>query len=332
MSKSENQKLKPLVLMEILRMHSDEDHPLSTNKIIQMLSEYGIETGRKALYDDIRLLNSYGYEVLCQKAKTNLYYVVDRKFDVAELRLLMDAVQSANTITEKKTAELTSKIADLAGFNRAQILRKNVVFADTAKHSNESIFYTIDTIDRALNEGKKVSFVYFDLDSHGDRAYRKNGDRYVVNPVAMVFNDGRYYLTAYNDKYLNLSNYRIDRMDKAEMLEETRTPADCVKDFNVNKHRKQAFSMFVGELTRVTFAINKSVLDVIFDKFGEKTKFIAIDENTYKFSAQVQVSKAFFGWLAGLGGNIKIIAPTPVASDYVKYLSEIVSAYNQSDD
>lgn len=90
--------------------------------------------------------------------------------------------------------------------------------------------------------------------------------------------------------------------------------------------------MFVGELTRVTFAINKSILDVIFDKFGEKTKFIAIDENTYKFSAQVQVSKAFFGWLAGLGGNIKIIAPTPVASDYVNYLSEIVSAYNQSDD
>lgn len=328
MPKSENQKIKPVVLLDILRTHSDEEHPLSTNEIIRLLAENGIETGRKALYDDIQTLNDFGYEILTVKSRSNLYYVVDRKFDTAELKILMDAVLGADFITEKKTAALTNKIAELAGVHKARIMTKNIVFTDTTKHSNEKVYYSVDALDRAIAKGKKAAFKYFDLDCHGQRAYRKNGEEYVVNPVALVFNENRYYLTGYNDKYLNLSNYRIDRMDDVFMLEESIKDAPCREEFNLSKHRKQAFSMYGGQAEKVTFYVDKTVLDVIFDKFGEKTKFAYMDDG-FKFSANVQISPTFYGWCASLGKRLKILAPQEVADGYEKHLKEIVDMYEK---
>lgn len=328
MAKSENQKIKPLVLWDILRMYSDEDHPLSTNEIIRLLSEQGIETGRKALYDDISMLNEFGYEVLTQKARSNLYYVVDRKFDTAELRILLDAVAAADFITEKKTKQLTDKIALLAGTHRAKLLTKNIVYSDAVKHSNEKVYYAVDAIDCAIATGKKVSFKYFDLDCHGQRKYRKEGEKYVVNPVSLVFNENKYYLTCYNDKYMNLANYRIDRMDDVEILSELITPAKCREDFNANRHRKQAFSMYCGETEKVTFEVDESALDVIFDKFGEKTKF-AYSGDRFKFHANVQISPVFYAWCAQFGDKLRILAPGNVVEGYKAHLQKALSAYGE---
>ena len=327
MAKSEHQKIKLVVLLDILRMYSDEEHPLSTNEIIRRLAEHGIETGRKALYSDIELLNEFGYEVLCIKSRSNLYYIVDRNFDVAELRILLDAVQSANFVTAKKTKELTDKIAALAGTHRAKLLTKNVIYAGGTKHSNEKIYYSIDSIDRAICMHKKVSFKYFDLDVHGDRKYRKNGEKYVVNPVSLVFNDDKYYLTCYNDKYKNLSNYRVDRMDEVTILNEEITPSDCAVDFNAHHHRKEAFSMYIGKSEKITFCVDESALDIIFDMFGEKTKFSYFG-NKYKFSAHVQVSPTFYGWCALLGDKLRILSPQNVVDGYKAHLQSALNNYD----
>ena len=255
-----------------------------------------------------------------------MYYVVDRKFDTAELRILLDAVTAADFITEKKTKQLTDKIAELAGTHRAKLLTKNIVYSDTAKHSNEKVYYSVDAIDRAIVTGKKVTFKYFDFDCHGQRKYRKNGEKYVVNPVALIFNENKYYLTCYSDKYLNLANYRIDRMDEVDILPEPITPAKCREEFNANKHRKQAFSMYCGETEKVTFEVDESVLDVIFDKFGEKTKF-AYSGDRFKFYANVQVSPVFYSWCAQFGNKLKLLAPANVVADYKAFLQNILTSY-----
>lgn len=326
---AKNQKMKLLVLLDTLRMYSDEDNPMSTNEIIDRLAEKGIEATRKAVYEDVRELNAFGYEVLSTRAKSNMYYVVDRKFDEAELRILLDAVASASFISEKKTKELTEKIASLAGAYKAQVLKKNVVYSDAVKHSNEKVYYAVDAVDKAIAEKKKIEFKYFDLDARGQRKYRKDGEKYVVNPVSLIFNENKYYMTGYNDKYLNLANYRIDKMDGVKVTDEDITEADCVKDFNANKHRKQAFSMYIGELQKVTFLVRESKLNVIYDRFGEDTKFTRNmrEPNTYSFKATVQVSPSFFAWCASLGTDLEIAAPEQVVFDYKKFLSDILERY-----
>lgn len=328
MAKKEDQKIVILAIWDVLRMYSDEDNPMSTRELSERLFEYGIVANRKTIYEDIELLNKYGYEILTVKSRSNMYYVVDRKFDVPELKILLDAIQTANFITEKKTKQLAEKIAALAGFHRAKLLTKNIVYTDTVKHSNEKVFYFIDEIDRAILSGKKVSFLYFDMDCHGQRKYRRNGEKYTVNPVSLIFNENKYYLTCYNDKYKNLSNYRIDKMDKAEITDEPITPADCALNFNANLHKKQLFSMFVGEKTeKVTFSISEDIIDEIFDRFGEKTKFMNNGEGHYKFSAMINISPTFFGWCTQLGGKIKILAPLSVAESYKNYIKNIVNIY-----
>ena len=330
MAKSENQKIKLPLLFDILKMYSDEDHPLSTNELIRLLGERGVKAGRKALYEDIKLLNDFGYEVLTVRSRSNFYYVVDRKFDAAELRILVDAVASADFITEVKTKQLTEKIASLAGANKAEILTGRIVYSDTAKHSNEKLFYWVDSLDKAIETKTKVRFRYFDLDCHGQRSYRKDGDYYEVNPVGLIFNDNKYYLVAYSDKYLNLANYRVDRMDDVKNLPDKITPADCAKDFNANVHRKQAFSMYMGKPEKVTFCVEEKSLDVIFDKFGEKTHFYyhdGKDSGLFKFYANVQVSPSFFGWCAQLGTKLRILEPQAVADEYAAYLRAIADSY-----
>lgn len=210
MGKENFSKIKLLKIWEILKQESDEDHPLSTGELLARLEKNGVACDRKTLYQDIAALNSFGYEVICKRGQhSNSYYVVDRSFDVPELRVLIDAVQAASFITERKTAELIDKIAALGGSNRAEILKRNIVEFNTTKHSNESIYYSINAIEDGILSERKISFRYFDLDRSGERQLRKDGERYVVNPVAMVFANDNYYLVCYHDKHKNTASYRI---------------------------------------------------------------------------------------------------------------------------
>ena len=312
---SKNQKIKLVKILDILREYSDEEHHLSTNDIIKKLQDFEISAERKAIYEDIKLLNKYGYEILSYKDRSNYYYIVERSFDIPELKILLDAVQAASFVTEKKTKELVDKIAALAGKNRARLLKENIVCFDTTKHSNEKIYYNVDVLDRCILEQNKVSFLYFDYDIKNQRVYRKNKERYIVNPVALVFSQDNYYLVCYNDKYKNLSNYRVDRMDNVVCEGDKIEPADCVKGFNVYKHKKQAFSMFLGELTHVELLVDVSLVDVIIDKFGEKTKMTRVDDKNFSIKVKVQISPTFFGWCFMFGEKMKILSPQNVVDE-----------------
>jgi predicted DNA-binding transcriptional regulator YafY len=327
MPKSVNQKIKLLRILEILKSDSDEENPISTNEIIERLKAQGIECGRKALYDDIRLLNEYGYEIMTAKGRQNLYYTVDRAFDIPELRILLDAVQSAAFITKKKTAELANKVSALAGTHRGELLKQTTVYFDTVKHGNERIYYSIEAVDRAIAENKKVSFCYFDIGIDGGRVYRRDKERYIVNPVGLIFSNGFHYLVCYNDKRKLLTNYRIDRMDAVEVENSGIAPADCVKEFDSYKEQNLAFNMFAGEVCGVTLYVHNSLAEVVFDKFGQQTVLSKADDEHFTVHLKVQISPVFLGWCAMFGDRLKIVSPKKVADEMIKLIKTTLSQY-----
>lgn len=329
--RTENQKIKLLRVLEILRMYSDEEHPLSTNDIIRMLKEQGIDCARKSLYDDIKVLNEYGYEIMCVRSTQNLYYVTDRTFDIAELKILLDAVQAASFVTERKTRDLVCKIANLAGSHRADLLLENVVRFNTRKHTNESIFYSVDALDRAVLCKKKASFLYFDYDANGGRVFRRNKERYAVSPVALVFSDDNYYLIAYSDKYGDFSNFRVDRMEDVRLEDEDIPDIAAIKNFDVNSYKSQAFSMYGGETAEVAMLVSETMIDAVMDKFGEQTAFFGQGDGWYKIYVNVQLSPTFYGWCAIFGDKIKLLSPKSAVDGIKSALEQSFSAYCDKD-
>ena len=326
MGKENFSKIKLLKLWEILSRESDEEHPLTTGELIARLEKCGISCDRRTLYRDIAALCEFGYEVITRRGQhSNSYYVVDRGFDVPELRVLIDAVQAASFVTEKKTAELVDKIAALGGSNRAEILKRNIVEFNTTKHSNEHIYYNINALEDGVLSGRKVSFKYFDLDAKGERRLRKDGGRYLVNPVAMVFASDNYYLVCYHDKHKNTANYRIDRMLDVRVTDEPINAAARPAELDVAEHRRQAFYMFGGKSVRVGFDASEELLDTIYDRFGEKLPVSRREDGRVRFSAVVQISDMFYGWCCSFGDKLKVVSPRELVcalKDYITKLGE----------
>lgn len=320
-------RIRLLRIWEILNRETDEDHPMGTETLREKLLEGGIDCHRVTLYEDIKLLNEAGYEIMTRRGRSNQYYVMDRKFSNPEVHILMDAVQAASFITEKKTAELVDKIAHLAGSQKAAVLKKNIVQFNTAKSDNESIYYSVSEIVTAINNRQKILFRYFDYDNNHERVYRRDGHRYVVSPFATIFADGHYYLVIYDDRHNKMVHYRIDRMENVTLLNELAVmPPDEIA-FDFGSYKKQLFGMFSGETTNVTIEMSSHLMDVVFDLFGEKTKILPFGDDKIRFSADVQISDLFFGWCSSFGENVKLIAPQNVLDDYKLYLDKVKQQY-----
>lgn len=322
-------KIRLIKLLEILRQHSDEDNYMSTNEIIERLAAIGIVCDRRTLYKDVELLNESGYEVLCEKSpgKPNGYCVADRSFNVSELRILMDAVQASSFITPKKTEELVDKIANLGGSHRAELLQSNIVKFNTTKSINENIFYSISEINAAIENGKKVSFEYFDFNEKHERVYRRNGKRYYVNPLATIYDDDNYYLICYYGKYEGVVHYRIDRMDHVEMV--VNQPIDLYKGdpIDLQHHKKTLFGMFQGEEQEVEFIADKSLLDVIFDVFGDAVKLEPDRGDAVRFKVSVQLSPTFYGWCLSFGDKLQVVGPDEVVKKIKEELELLIHSY-----
>lgn len=315
-------KIKLLKILEILRQETDEDHPMNTQTLIQKLAAQGIVCDRRTLPLDIQVLNDYGYEVLVNKQPgfSTEYCIVDRSFDVPELRILMDAVQAASFVTPKKTTMLLDKIAELGGSHRAELLKGNSIEYNTTKHSNETIYYNIDTIEEAIAQGKKIAFKYFDYNTKKEKVFRKEGKLYYVNPISMVFTMDNYYLICYDDFHPTINHYRIDRMTDVIMKQYDIKKTDAVEGFDMTIHHKSLFGMFTGKPEKVRFEANVRLVDAIIDKFGEDIQFKDLEEGWTSFEAVVQISPQFLGWLLSFGKDMKVTAPKNV----VKYLREYV--------
>lgn len=214
MAQENFQKIKLLKLVELLRQETDEDHPMRTGAICNRLRAMNISCDRRTLHRDMKMLNAHGYEVMKELIDHEMaYYISDRSFSVPELKILVDAVQAASFITDKKSKELIDKVSDLGGSHRAQILKENIVRFNTRKHSNESIYYIVGYLEEAIQQNRKIIFRYFDLNENGDKVYRREGHHYVIEPIGLVFNEDNYYLVCYSAKHEGTANYRVDRMD-----------------------------------------------------------------------------------------------------------------------
>lgn len=309
-SKSAPNKIKLLKLLEILRQETDEAHPLTTKELTERLEKAGIGCDRRTLSNDIAVLNANGYEVMSEMVGHDKgYYVEDRNLSLPELKILIDAVQAAAFITDKKTNELIGKIASMGGSHRAELLTQNLVCFNTRKHSNESIYYNVGFLETALQQGKKVSFFYFDLNENGEKQYRRNRERYLVSPSALIYNEDNYYLMTWSEEHNGITNYRVDRMADVNIEDEPACNAADIRATEVADYTEQAFKMYTGEECTATLQFDDSLIGVVYDKFGEDTVMTRIDENNITAEVTIQVSPTFWGWLLQFPEKMKILAP-----------------------
>ena len=333
MTSENSRKIKLLKLWELLKSETDENHPMDTVEIIARLAKEGIEVDRKILYTDIETLNNYGYEVLKDRGRRNRYYVMDRGFDVPEVRILMDAVQAAGFVTEKKTEELLHKVAKLAGSKKGEVLKENIAKFSTVKSINESIYYSIDKIISAVEDGCKIGFNYFDYDLRRGKSFRKSKEEplkdkwYVVNPVATVFDDDQYYLICYDDKHEGLANYRVDRMDRVQILEEKITPNPDIENIDLAERQRQMFGMFSGEIKTVTFEADRCLIDVIFDKFGNRVEIFRTDKEKIHCKVEVQAGPMFIAWCCSFDNRLRVTTPPSVVKMVKDHLTKTLEQY-----
>ena len=317
MAQDNCQKIKLLKLLELLRQETDEQHPLTTMDICNRLGAMGISCERRTLSKDVTLLNEQGYEVMWRWVGKEMgYYIEDRSFSIPELKILIDAIQASSFITEKKTADLIGKIANLGGSHRAELLQGNMVCFNTRKHSNESIYYNVSSLEDALQHQKKVLFRYFDLDEHGQKVYRREGHRYVVEPVALVFNEDNYYLVVYSSRHDSTANYRVDRMDHVEVLSDAVSEKAISLRGGVAEYTEQAFKMYGGTPTDIVIEFDNQLIGAVYDKFGEDTQMMRSGENKCIATVKVQISPTFWGWLFQFAGLMKVISPDVVIEEY----------------
>ena len=324
------QKIKLLKLYEILRQHTDEDRPLSTNQLCAMLEEEGITCDRRTLAEDIDILNANGFEVLRRRTRyAMLFYIVDRRFDFAEVKILIDAIQAASFITPQKTKELTDKVASLAGSHKAAVLKENLVTFNTRKHTNEAIFYTVDTLERALQQKQKASFQYFDLDENGNRVLRKKSERYVVNPVGLVYHEDNYYFVTYHETHEATVNYRVDRIANAQVEDEAVAEQAIALSDKLGVYTERIFKMFNGPRATVELQFDRRLIDAVHDKFGESVEIIACKHEQCSVKVEVLVSPVFFGWCFQFGKSMKILSPDSVALEMKDHAKRVAGMYRK---
>lgn len=324
------QKIKLLKLYEILRQHTDEERPLSTNQLCAMLGADGIICDRRTLADDIDILNANGFEVLRRRTRyAMLFYIVDRRFDLAEVKILIDAIQAASFITKQKTIELTDKVASLAGSHMAAALTGNLVTFNTRKHTNEAIYYTVDTLERALQQKLKASFQYFDLDENGNRVLRKRSKRYIVNPVGLVYHEDNYYLVTYHESHEATVNYRVDRMANAQVEDEAVVEQAIVLTGELGVYTERVFKMFNGPQATIELQFDRKLIDAVHDKFGESIEIAAVKRGLCRAKVQVLVSPVFFGWCFQFGKSMKILSPESVALEMKEHVLQVARIYRK---
>lgn len=323
---NEAHKIKLLVLWDILCKNTDENHALNTDEISELLALRGLNVSRKILVQDIATLCDNGYEVLSYKKKYHYYYVVNRSLETAEVVMLADVINASKLPVSQKKA-LVERLSETLCSHQAENISKHIVSLDKGRKGNSSFIYNVDAIDRAINDNKQISFLYFDYDEKHKKVYRKNGNRYVVNPAFMVWNKDNYYMLSFSNGHDNVVTYRLDKMDDVKVEETEREPHPEYEIFNTEEYRKQVFSMFGGETQKVTLLFEPCILSDMFDRFGDDIRIKKADDNTFSVDLTVQISKTFFAWIVGTQGKVKIKSPRKVVDEFNEFVAKIKEAY-----
>lgn len=327
MPKSYNQKMKILYIMKILLEKTDEEHVLSMQEILDELGRYDIKAERKSIYDDIEALRLFGLDIVNRKERPAGYYVAGRQFELPELKLLVDAVQSSKFITTKKSNELIKKIESLTSKYEAGHLQRQVFVTNRIKAMNESIYYNVDKIHSAISENVQIAFQYFEWTVEKEMRLKKNGEKYCISPWALTWDDENYYLIGFDKEADMVKHYRVDKMKSIEILKEKRLGKEHFIHFDTADYAKKMFGMFGGEEIGLTLRMDDHFIGVMIDRFGKDITVRSRRDGTFDAKIKVAVSGQFFGWLSGLGTGAVIVSPAEVAEDYKQYLHNILAQY-----
>jgi predicted DNA-binding transcriptional regulator YafY len=327
MAKNPNQKLKLLFLMQMFMQKTDDENGLTMAQIISGLDAKGVKAERKSIYDDINYLREFGLDIITSKGQTTEYYIGSREFEFPELILLVDAVQCSKFLTEKKSNSLIKKLETLASASQVKLLQRQVFVAGRVKMQNESIFYNVDSIQRALISRKKISFSYYDYDVEKKKVARRDGHIYIVTPIGLVYIDDYYYLVTYSEKYEGFANYRVDRMLNIDILEERGDIVPSSRAFNISEYCQRKISMFGGEDTRVQLVLDKSLMNPLIDRFGKDVRVEKEGDEAARAYIAIASSGPFFGWLTQFGDLIRIDKPESLKQEFLKFLKKIQKQY-----
>lgn len=318
-----NKKLKLLYLAQYLWEQTDEQHPGTMQEIIAYLASCGISAERKSLYDDLELLRLYGMDVQSVKGRSFGYFLGERDFQLPELKLLIDVVQSSPFLTQSKSMELINKLEHLTSRPNARQLRRQVYVLGRVRTHNEQLYYAVDGLHTAINDDRQVTFRYFDWQPDGSKAYRRDGALYRVDPVALCV-DRHYYLVSYDPAIEDYRHYRVDRM---EGLTVTDTPRDPLPEgFDLGRYVKTIFDMYNGRTETVRLRFDRALTNVVIDRFGADAH-IRPDGGSVVVTAPVEVGPTFFGWLAQFGPQAELLSPEDVRQEFAAHCRTTLELY-----
>ena len=325
MPKSDNQKLKIFYILDYLQRNSHQDHPVRAAELIQMLDrEHNISCDRKTVYSDISALQDYGVDIVSLPGKNGGYYIASRNFELPELKLLIDAVQSSRFLTQKKSRELIEKLCNQCSVHDARLMRRDVLIDRRVKSMNETIYYNVDTIQDAIAENRQITFRYFDYGLDGQRKYREKD--YAASPYGLCQDNENCYLLAHSPRH-GITSYRMDRMAQIRITDQPRTPCPELTGKALTEHANRLFQMFSGEEATVKLRFHRSLINVVVDRFGSETMLIPDGEEHFVFTVNVAVSPIFLSWIIGFGTKAKILHPQSVVDACKHMCMEALSQY-----
>jgi len=317
-----NNKSRILYILKILYEYTDEENTMSITEIIEMLEKQGIVAHRRTIMTDIESIEESGVDVITIKSTQNRYFIGNRHFELAEVKLLIDAVESSKLITQKKSTELIRKLTTLVSKHQASELDEHVYVDQRIKPENEEIYYTVDAIHSAINSSKQIEFKYYQYTGRKEKIFKNNGFVYSLSPYALIWSEDHYYAIGYCDKHGKISKFRVDRMANTIITENEILHKPV--GFNIAEYAKSVFEMFDGETKTVELKCTNDLMDVIVDRFGENVKTHELGSNCFKAIVDISISPTFYGWVFGFGNNMSILAPIDVKNEYMAMAGRIV--------
>ena len=329
MPRSFNQKLKILYLMKAFEEKTDREHPISVAEIIKYMDSYGISVERKAVYDDIETLRVFGMKIENRRGRPSGYFLADRKFELPELKILMDAVQSSRFLTQKQSRELLRKLESLTSVSEARKLQYQTYTVPGVKSPNNEVYQNIQGIYDAIAENHQIGFMYYEWDFSKNLKQKRGGERYRVSPWKLIWKNENYYLLGMDEKSEIVKHYRVDKIKHLNIEKAKRNGESIFQNFDMEKFSAGTFGMFGGKETPVRMEFENSLVGVVLDRFGQDVMLIPRDEKHFSMQTHISVNPKFFGWLASLGTGAVIISPENVRREYISFMKNTLMNYGE---
>lgn len=319
-------KRRLLALVNLLYEKTDQDHPIDTFQIMEYLEEKGLAANQKTLRSDLEILANEGIDIVTVPSKPNKYFWGTREFELPEIKLLMDAVCSSRFITKRKSRELSRKLTRLASLNQREELDRHIYATNRVKSSNEAIYYSVDVVNEAISQKRKISFQYQEYDGNKKKVLRNEGEVYELSPYALFWNEDYYYVVGYSEKHGNVSTFRADRLYKTTILEERTLPPPA--DFRLEDYSRRIFEMYSGLEQEVKLECKDELMKYIVDRFGEDVETRKLDETSFLATVNVSLSPTFYAWVFRFAGDMKIVSPKEAVGEIVRMARRIVREEN----